>query len=423
MERRHEFTLALLGVTVAAVTGALAAAIGAAPVVIAAAAVALGSGAALLVWRLSEAGEGAAPAVPRPEEAARTGHGAELLAGLPLPLIVLDGQLRVRFANRACADMFGPVRAGEPLSSLVRASALADAASAVAHGSPARSVEFTHMRTREERVLMAHVRPVEGRAVEDGAAVMVLVEDHTRLARIERMRRDFIANASHELKTPLASIAGFIETLEGPAAQDREALKRFLPIMAAQAERMKRLVEDLTSLSRIEMNEHVRPTGTVNLGALVRETVAGMGPLAGTAGVRIEVEMPEPGPQVAGDRDELGRLLVNLIDNAIKYGGAPGPVTVRLADDEPWRRAMVGLSVVDCGPGIAREYIPRLTERFYRVQGGARGKQGTGLGLSIVKHILNRHRGELAIRSAPGEGATFTAWLPLASGRVVGNDT
>ncbi|HUF87366.1 MAG TPA: ATP-binding protein, partial [Thermohalobaculum sp.] len=356
-------------------------------------------------------------AVPGPGEAGRAGQGAELLAGLPLPLIVLDRQMRVRFANRAAGEMFGPVPAGEPLSSAVRASALADAVAAVARGGAARAVEFTHMRTREERVLMAHVQPVGERGAEQAAdqpAVMVLVEDHTRPARIERMRRDFIANASHELKTPLASLAGFIETLQGPAADDAQALKRFLPIMAVQAERMKRLVEDLTSLSRIEMNEHVRPTGTVDLGALVHETAAGMAPLAEAAGVALELALPGHGPQVTGARDELGQLFANLIDNAIKHGGAPGPVRLAPAPDEPGRRAMVGVAVSDRGPGIAREHIPRLTERFYRVQGSGRAKEGTGLGLSIVKHILNRHRGELAIRARPGQGATFTAWLPRA---------
>ena len=415
MDLRQEWVRALLGVTVAGIAAGLAAAVGAAPALIAGIAIVAGAGAALLLGKGRDAGaEAAAPAVPRAEAAVRPGQGAELLAGLPLPLVLLDRHARVRFANRAAAGMFGAVPAGEPLSSAVRATPLSDAVAAVAAGGAARDVEFTHMRTREERVLMAHVSPVPGQAAEDGAAVMVLVEDHTRLARIERMRRDFIANASHELKTPLASVAGFIETLQGPAADDPEALRRFLPIMAAQAARMKRLVEDLTALSRIEMNEHVRPTDRVDLGALARDTAAGMAPLAETAGVALEVDMPGPGPEVVGDRDELGQLLANLIDNAIKYGGAP--VRVRLAGDEPGRRAMVGVSVTDSGPGIAREHIPRLTERFYRVQDGTgKPREGTGLGLSIVKHILNRHRGELAIRSAPGKGASFTAWLPRAA--------
>lgn len=414
MDRRHELAPALLGVTVTAVAGALAATAGLPQLLAAAAALAIGGGAAVALERAGRRSE-PAPALPRPEETVRAGQGAALLARLPLPLVILDRQMRIRFSNRGAAEMFGPAAVGEPLSSLVRASALADAVAAVIRGGEARDVHFTHMRTREERVLMAHVHPVGERAAEEGAAVMVLVEDHTRLARIEQMRRDFIANAGHELKTPLASIAGFIETLLGPAADDPEAVKRFLPIMATQAERMKRLVEDLTSLSRIEMNEHVRPRDRVDLGMLLHETVAAMTPLAESAGVAIEIDVPKPGPRVTGERDELSQLFANLIDNAIKYGGPPGPVRLSLAAEEPGRGGMVGVSVCDRGPGIAREHIPRLTERFYRVPGGARGKDGTGLGLSIVKHILNRHRGELTIRSTPGEGASFTAWLPRAA--------
>jgi two-component system phosphate regulon sensor histidine kinase PhoR len=416
MDRQQGIALTLAGVTVAAIAAALAAVADAPAALVAAIAFALGAGCALAVRRLQRS-EGTPGTSKVPAEVTGPREDAGILAVLPLPLLILDRQLRVRFANPAADAMFGPVATGEPLSTAVRASALADAAAA-ARGGEARAVEFTHMRTREERLLLAHVQPVTAAA--DGPALMVLVEDHTRQARIEQMRRDFIANASHELKTPLASVAGFIETLMGPAADDPGAVRRFLPIMAAQAERMKRLVDDLTSLSRIEMNEHVRPTGTVDLDALLRETAAAMAPLAEAAGVAVEIDLPGAVPQVVGARDELGQLFANLIDNAIKHGGPPGPVTVALAPDEPGRRALVGVSVSDRGPGIAREHIPRLTERFYRVQGGARSAQGTGLGLSIVKHILNRHRGELVIRSIPGQGSTFTAWLPRAAGAPAG---
>lgn len=421
MDRQQEIALTLAGVTVATIAGALAAAAGAPAALVAPLAFALGAGGQRLVRRLRRSEAAPATFAP-PSETADLQWGAGLLAALPVPLLILDRQRRVRFANPAADVMFGPVAAGEPLSAAVRTPALADAAAAVAKGGGARVVEFTHMRTREERVLLAHVQPITGPAAMDGAAMLVLVEDHTRQARIEQMRRDFIANASHELKTPLASVAGFIETLMGPAADDPEAARRFLPVMAAQAERMKRLVEDLTSLSRIEMNEHVRPTGTVDLGALLRETAAAMAPLAEAAGVAIEIDLPDEVTHVVGARDELSQLFANLIDNAIRHGGPPGPVTVALAPDEPGRRTLVGVAVTDRGPGIAREHIPRLTERFYRVQGGARAVQGTGLGLSIVKHILNRHRGELVIRSMPGQGSTFTAWLPRATIAGAGED-
>jgi two-component system phosphate regulon sensor histidine kinase PhoR len=341
--------------------------------------------------------------------------GLALLGDLPLALILLDRGARVLFSNGAANDLFGPVPDGEPLASIVRARALAEAVATVSDGGDATRIEFTHMRARAQRVLLAHVRPVAVRLARAEAAIMVVIEDHTRLARVEQMRRDFIANASHELKTPLASIAGFIETLQGPARDDPRATERFLPIMAQQAERMKRLVQDLMSLNRIEMNEHVRPSGRVDLHGLLYETAAALGPLAEAAGVRVEIDLPGTAIEVTGERDELSQLFVNLIDNAIKYGGSGGVVRIHLAPGEPGRRQMAGISVTDLGPGIAREHIPRLTERFYRViEPRGKATSGTGLGLSIVKHILNRHRGDLTIRAAPGEGASFTAWLPRA---------
>lgn len=415
--------VALVAALVAAVTGPLAGVLGVGPLPAAVLAGAAGLAAAALVGQLSPppgqgTGAGAADlpeslAVPDP-----AGH--ELLARLPVPLILLDRNRMLRFANAAARELFGPMAHGEALSSFIRTPKLADAVTAVAAGEAARSIEFTHMRAREQRVLVAHVGPVDP-AAPTGAATLIVVEDHTRLARIEQMRSDFIANASHELKTPLAAITGFIETLQGSAANDSEARARFLPIMAREAERMARLVEDLLSLNRIEMNEHLRPEGRVALGDLLHETAAAVAPLARAAEVRLEVALDRPGPQVPGNRDELNQLFVNLIDNAIKYGGSGGAVRIEPAPPEPGRGRMIGISVTDHGPGIERQHVPRLTERFYRVTGerGTR-KAGTGLGLTIVRHILNRHRGDLAIRSAPGEGATFTAWLPRGDGAAAG---
>jgi two-component system phosphate regulon sensor histidine kinase PhoR len=242
---------------------------------------------------------------------------------------------------------------------------------------------------------------------------MILFEDRTRMVKAEALRRDFVANASHELKTPLASIAGFIETLQGHARDDPEATARFLAIMARQAERMKRLVEDLLSLNRIEINEHVRPRESVDLGSVVREAASALSPIIAAEGARLELRLPDAGPVVRGSHDELGQVFVNLIDNAVKYAGRDGPIRIALADGADAPPGMVGIGVADSGPGIAREHLPRLTERFYRVSAArSRERGGTGLGLAIVKHILNRHRGDLAITSAPGEGARFTVWLP-----------
>jgi two-component system phosphate regulon sensor histidine kinase PhoR len=238
--------------------------------------------------------------------------------------------------------------------------------------------------------------------------------DQTPLRRVEEMRADFVANASHELRTPLAALSGFIDTLQGPAKDDPKARDRFLAIMHAQATRMARLIDDLLSLSRVELSAHVRPDTLLDLAPIIRQVVDGLEPLARERSVRIEINLPEMPVMVAGDREELLRLFENLIENALKYGASGRKVVVSMssattAEGAPEIRVMVR----DFGPGIAPEHLPRLTERFYRVDvGDSRSQGGTGLGLSLVKHILNRHRGRLLIESVPKKGATFTACFP-----------
>ena len=367
---------------------------------------------------------------PNPGARADTRHADDqpgelppLILDLPLAVIVIDQVGRIQAMNIAARETFGEAAPEAPLSSLIRTPALTEAVEAMlatgASGpdSPTTSVDFTLMRAREQRDLVAHLRPVGVGVGQTGPGAMILFEDHTRATRVEQMRRDFIANASHELRTPLASITGFIETLSGPAAGDPEAQARFLPIMAGQAERMARLIDDLMSLNRIELREHVRPSDNVDLAAILAEVVAAMAPQATRAGVAISLDLPGQGLVLTGDRDELSQLFFNLIDNAVKYGGEGEAIRVTMARAEPGRSRMIGITVEDKGPGIAREHLPRLTERFYQVSAartggvGAAEPGGTGLGLSIVKHILSRHRGDLAIRSELGEGAAFTAWL------------
>jgi two-component system phosphate regulon sensor histidine kinase PhoR len=238
--------------------------------------------------------------------------------------------------------------------------------------------------------------------------------DQTPLRRVEEMRADFVANASHELRTPLAALSGFIDTLQGPAKDDAKARERFLSIMHAQATRMARLIDDLLSLSRVELSAHVRPDTMVDIVPIIRQVIDGLEPLARERQVVVEIDLPQTAAMIAGDREELLRLFENLIENALKYGASGGRVIVSLS------QAMSGegtpeirVTVRDFGPGIAPEHLPRLTERFYRVDvGDSRSQGGTGLGLSLVKHILNRHRGRLLIESAPKNGATFTACFP-----------
>jgi two-component system phosphate regulon sensor histidine kinase PhoR len=228
------------------------------------------------------------------------------------------------------------------------------------------------------------------------------------------MRSEFIANASHELRTPLAALKGFIETLQGAAKDDPTVRERFLGIMAKQADRMAELIDNLLSLSRIEMDEHVRPTGKVDLFTVARTVAAALQPLADAAGVVLEVTLPESLPRAIGEHDQLVQVLQNLIDNAIKYGASGGRVTIEAGI--PAAPGQVAVAVRDHGEGIARTHLPRLTERFYRIDDArSRERGGTGLGLAIVKHVVNRHNGRLMIDSEPGRGSVFTVSLPAAS--------
>jgi len=254
------------------------------------------------------------------------------------------------------------------------------------------------------------VSPVDGLDV--GPMLIIYFREISETRRFERMRIDFVANASHELRTPLASLLGFIETLQGPARNDASARTRFLAIMREQAQRMARLVDDLLSLSRIEQHLHLQPRQPVDLALVLHHIVDTLGPLADDNGVTVTLDAETP-VIVSGDRDELLRVAENLIENAIKYGASDGEdkrveVSASLDDGDGV------ITVRDFGPGIAAEHLPRLTERFYRIDAGAsRAKGGTGLGLAIVKHIVARHRGRLKIESTEGSGAVFRVLLPL----------
>ena len=290
----------------------------------------------------------------------------------------------------------------------------------------------------QDRVWIAAAQPLGG---SDGVQLLALLvlRDQTDLRRAERMRADFLANASHELRTPLASLTGFIETLRGPARDDEAARDRFLGIMHTQAERMARLIDDLMSLSRIELNEHIAPQGRVDLALAVTDVADALTPVIRERGVSIDWTAPASGAAtIEGDRDQIIQVIQNLIDNAVKYTPREGVIRVEVSapasgdappirdpdaagltlltpDHRPGERYAL-LRVSDSGPGMPRDALPRLTERFYRVEGQKSGdRTGTGLGLAIVKHIVNRHRGGVSVESVEGRGATFSVWLPLAA--------
>jgi two-component system phosphate regulon sensor histidine kinase PhoR len=335
-----------------------------------------------------------------------------VFAAIPDPQILLDAQRHVIRANPAATEFVGIVPEASDLAASLRNPAVLAAADAVLAGERTRVVDFT-LTLPVERVMEARITRVDGLSL-DGVAAIVTLHDITGLKAAEQMRADFVANAGHELKTPLASLVGFIETLLGAARDDPAARERFLGIMRGEAGRMARLVDDLLSLSRIELNEHVAPTGEVTLAPLIEQVADTLELRAAARGIRLDLTLPDDLPDVHGDEDELAQVFQNLIDNAIKYGRPQSEITIaastagRAATGEPFVR----IAVIDRGDGIPSEHLPRLTERFYRVD-TARSRElgGTGLGLAIVKHILNRHRGRLEISSALGAGSTFTVWL------------
>ncbi|TJW71789.1 MAG: two-component sensor histidine kinase, partial [Mesorhizobium sp.] len=271
-------------------------------------------------------------------------------------------------------------------------------------------VEYT------EKLPVERTYRVSASSVGHATGLYVLVfKDQSEARRIDRMRADFIANASHELRTPLASIAGFIETLRGPARGDPAARDQFLQIMQNQTGRMARLIDDLLSLSRLEMKPYLGPGTEVDLRQTIDSVIDSLGPLASENGVVIEWDFIDGPLSVPGDRDELFQVFENLLENACKYGQSGGRVTVSIAGSEDGQEAGIDVTIRDYGPGIAEEHIPRITERFYRVDvENSRTQKGTGLGLSIVKHILTRHNARLSIKSEVGKGAAFTVHLPTS---------
>ncbi|MGH6933259.1 MAG: ATP-binding protein [Dongiaceae bacterium] len=364
-----------------------------------------------------------------------------VFASLPDPLIMIDRDRRIVRANPAAAELLGDELPGRDLIGALRNPALIEAVDRALADRAGQWVEFS-LPVPIERSFGARVEPLAA-ATADGTVALLTLHDLTAMKRADRLRADFVANASHELRTPLAALLGFIETLRGPARDDSPARERFLAIMDGQAQRMSRLVADLLSLSRIELNEHSPPIGAVDPGKILRSATDSLQMKAVEKRMIIVVDGPArddlPGsapcsieslPAVTGDSDELIQVFQNLLDNAIKYGRpdstirltgwtlATAPETVVAGEPLPARRLeqpAIAISVEDEGEGIAREHLPRLTERFYRVD-TARSRElgGTGLGLAIVKHILSRHRGALDIDSMPGVGSRFTVFLPMA---------
>ncbi len=336
------------------------------------------------------------------------------------PILTLDETGRILHANTAAKQLFGVSPVGRALTAVMRHPSILDGVQAVMGGEKTRAVDL-RLSDPVERDFSINIQSLPSISP-DGTWIIMVFHDVTKLLVAEQLRRDFVANVSHELRTPLATLIGFIETLLGPARDDAEARVRFLGIMQDQAQRMSRLVSDLLSLSRIELNEHMPPTERIDLNDLLRRTVAALQVQADKRGMKLDLVSVSGMSAVLGDADELQQLFQNLIDNALKYGRQGTTVTIKAEPAFTLPAAFpksphgaLSVAVIDQGEGIERRHLPRLIERFYRVD-AARSKAigGTGLGLAIVKHVVNRHRGALAIESELGVGSVFTVYLPAA---------
>lgn len=336
-----------------------------------------------------------------------------LITGLPYPVILVGAQERIVVANDPAKRLIGTDPDGWHYITALRQPALLDAVEATLQNGGRRSVPYFGNDGARDTTWDVTVHAV---ALHDGRMVVLSFQDMTAVEEAGQMRRDFVANVSHEMRTPLTSMIGFIETLRGPAKNDPAAQSRFLGIMDQEAARMQALVDALLQLSRVEAQERVRPTDIVPLQTLITDVLNTLRPTADAKGIELRTDMPDATVNAVGDAVQLWQVIRNLVENALKYGGGAGAVTIRLtpsAYEPALLQSGVRLSVIDHGEGIAAHHIARLTERFYRVDSHRnRDVGGTGLGLAIVKHIINRHRGRLRIESVLGQGTDFTVTLP-----------
>jgi two-component system, OmpR family, phosphate regulon sensor histidine kinase PhoR len=344
--------------------------------------------------------------------------GERIIETLTAPILVVSRAKRVVSANRAAREIVGEATEGRALSAVIRDPGVLDAVDDILSGSPGEEVELSIV-DAVTRHFLAQLLPIRASSGE-GTAVIIALQDLTAARRIDQTRSDFIANVSHELRTPLSALIGFIETLQGPARDDAAARERFLVLMREQAERMSRLIGDLMSLSRIELHEHSRPGGRVDVIAAAQRVVEVLQIKAREKSVGLRLDMPDRPAVAVGDDDEITQIIQNLVDNAIKYTRKGTTVNLAVAHSRPASgNDEIAIIVRDEGDGIDAEHLPRLTERFYRVDAArSRALGGTGLGLAIVKHIVNRHGGRLEIDSTPGEGSTFAVKLPAAAART-----
>jgi two-component system phosphate regulon sensor histidine kinase PhoR len=385
------------------------------------AAVAIGALCVGVIW-FSKFNARTRSVAPKVADRSQSPISQHFFENLPDPVILLNGAREIVAINRPARDLLGVGMLGRDLALTLRHPDVLAAVETVSSGAPSIVEEIT-LPVPVPRTYTLYASGLAESGETAAPRVLLVLHDETRAKRAEQSRADFVANASHELRSPLAGLIGFIETLRGHASDDPEARKRFLEVMHNEAQRMARLVDDLMSLSRVEINEHVPPRDAVDLADVVEGVANALAVRAERKRMRIVVDSLEALPMVLGDADQLTQVFHNLVDNAVKYGREDTPIRITGQTVERLPGADVkgvSVTVADQGKGISSIHLPRLTERFYRVdEGRSRQLGGTGLGLAIAKHIVNRHRGRLMIESQEGVGSTVTVFLPKAHDRAV----
>ena len=334
-----------------------------------------------------------------------------LLNILPSPYILIDRNGRLTFINAEAKSIVPDSQIGSHISNVFRSPVFLSAVENAILKDKEKILSF-EIETPQFRQLKAHIFFISSSKIPNSFNdIFIQFTDESTHIRSEKIRTDFVANASHELRTPLTSIMGYIETLQGHAKKDVKMQKVFLELMNKQAGKMERLISDLMSLSRLEIDELKPISSTCSVKEIIEELVNSLKPLSVDNNVSLSFKIPKNFSPVIGDPSQLRQLFSNLIENAIKYSGKKSKVNIYISKEK--NKDMFGVVVEDNGHGIAPEHLSRLTERFYRANSSAEiEKEGTGLGLSIVKHILIRHRGKLQIDSKLGKGSKFIAWLP-----------
>ncbi|PIB23536.1 histidine kinase [Amylibacter kogurei] len=336
-----------------------------------------------------------------------------ILNGLVVPILIVDGKMRISYMNAASMAHFTNAKADMLMSDIIENQRCLTATKRVLDGDPETQVEVT-LQGVVPTSFRVNVAPMTVEAEKDALHAILSFEDISHIREAEQMRHDFVANVSHELRSPLTALVGFIETLQGPAKGDAVAAERFLGMMERESDRMARLIDDLLSLSKLQARERDAPSAVVDIADVINDIVVSLGGSNEHLRERIKVSIVKGETKVIGDKNELGQVFQNLIENAIKYSPDGSDVVVTACAAEK-SDEHICVCVTDQGDGIDPVHIPRLTERFYRIdKGRSRAIGGTGLGLAIVKHILIHHRGSLKIKSKLGEGSTFSVYLPAA---------